>query len=145
MSKNLGRNHPCPCGSGKKYKKCCLAKDTATRKPTCSNSYQPQLPSWDDDDLDELSNSVIELIHNGKLDQAQLACDQLDRRFPDLIDCLERRAMLLEARGETKLAAEYYRRAAQHAQTHDGFDPEVANSLLDSANRLDPLSDKGGT
>ena len=26
MSK-IGRNDPCPCGSGKKYKKCCLAKD----------------------------------------------------------------------------------------------------------------------
>lgn len=23
----IGRNHPCPCGSGKKYKKCCLGKD----------------------------------------------------------------------------------------------------------------------
>src|SRR5262249_9007771 len=22
-----GRNDPCPCGSGKKYKKCCLLKD----------------------------------------------------------------------------------------------------------------------
>src|ERR1039457_5988341 len=22
-----GRNDPCPCGSGKKYKKCCLPKD----------------------------------------------------------------------------------------------------------------------
>jgi SEC-C motif-containing protein len=21
----VGRNEPCPCGSGKKYKKCCLA------------------------------------------------------------------------------------------------------------------------
>jgi len=25
----VGRNDPCPCGSGKKYKKCCLAKDEA--------------------------------------------------------------------------------------------------------------------
>jgi uncharacterized protein YecA (UPF0149 family) len=24
-----GRNDPCPCGSGKKYKKCCLKKDEA--------------------------------------------------------------------------------------------------------------------
>lgn len=24
---NIGRNDPCHCGSGKKYKKCCLAKD----------------------------------------------------------------------------------------------------------------------
>ena len=23
----VGRNDPCPCGSGKKYKKCCLGKD----------------------------------------------------------------------------------------------------------------------
>ena len=22
----VGRNDPCPCGSGKKYKKCCLRK-----------------------------------------------------------------------------------------------------------------------
>jgi SEC-C motif len=22
----VGRNHPCPCGSGKKFKKCCEAK-----------------------------------------------------------------------------------------------------------------------
>ena len=25
-SAKLGRNIPCPCGSGKKYKKCCLDK-----------------------------------------------------------------------------------------------------------------------
>ena len=24
VSKKVGRNDPCPCGSGKKYKKCCL-------------------------------------------------------------------------------------------------------------------------
>ena len=27
---NLGRNDPCPCGSGKKYKKCCLATNEAS-------------------------------------------------------------------------------------------------------------------
>ncbi len=26
--KKIGRNEPCPCGNGKKYKKCCLHKDT---------------------------------------------------------------------------------------------------------------------
>jgi tetratricopeptide (TPR) repeat protein len=25
-SRKVGRNDPCPCGSGKKYKKCCLAR-----------------------------------------------------------------------------------------------------------------------
>ena len=27
-----GRNDPCPCGSGKKYKNCCLAKDEAAER-----------------------------------------------------------------------------------------------------------------
>ena len=27
----VGRNDPCHCGSGQKYKKCCLAKDEAQR------------------------------------------------------------------------------------------------------------------
>jgi len=26
----VGRNEPCPCGSGKKYKKCCAAKEGAS-------------------------------------------------------------------------------------------------------------------
>ena len=28
----IGRNDPCPCGSGKKYKKCCLEKDQAAER-----------------------------------------------------------------------------------------------------------------
>ena len=31
MAEEPGRNDPCPCGSGKKYKKCCLAKKSAKR------------------------------------------------------------------------------------------------------------------
>jgi preprotein translocase subunit SecA len=29
--KKVGRNDPCPCGSGKKYKKCCLIKESEAR------------------------------------------------------------------------------------------------------------------
>jgi len=29
----IGRNDPCPCGSGKKYKNCCLGKPVATDPP----------------------------------------------------------------------------------------------------------------
>jgi hypothetical protein len=31
MSQEIGRNDPCPCGSGKKYKKCCGSAKTAPR------------------------------------------------------------------------------------------------------------------
>jgi preprotein translocase subunit SecA len=27
-SKKVGRNDPCPCGSGKKYKSCCMSRTT---------------------------------------------------------------------------------------------------------------------
>lgn len=36
MSK-INRNDPCPCGSGKKYKKCCGLKEQQARKPRLSN------------------------------------------------------------------------------------------------------------
>ena len=34
MTKKIGRNDPCPCGSGKKYKHCCMRTDTDN-----SNTY----------------------------------------------------------------------------------------------------------
>ncbi|MDD4439163.1 MAG: SEC-C metal-binding domain-containing protein [Tissierellia bacterium] len=30
-SNKIGRNEPCPCGSGKKYKKCCGMHKNATK------------------------------------------------------------------------------------------------------------------
>ena len=46
---SIGRNAPCPCGSGKKFKKCCrleLQKATAkvaTAKSTVASSAGPQV------------------------------------------------------------------------------------------------------
>jgi hypothetical protein len=51
---SVGRNDPCPCGSGKKYKKCCLVKDEAAARPkpaialvvTEAVEAQPSLPPY---------------------------------------------------------------------------------------------------
>jgi uncharacterized protein len=32
MKEKVGRNDPCPCGSGKKYKSCCLGKSSSGKK-----------------------------------------------------------------------------------------------------------------
>jgi hypothetical protein len=40
----IGRNSPCPCGSGKKYKRCCQAKETSIRQtplPQGRFQYEP--------------------------------------------------------------------------------------------------------
>jgi len=50
---DIGRNDPCPCGSGKKYKKCCLNNQSETKlasKPVENRSPLAEL----DDEEDEL-------------------------------------------------------------------------------------------
>lgn len=44
MNKEIGRNDPCPCGSGKKYKKCCelrLGKRKFSATQISSGAEQP--------------------------------------------------------------------------------------------------------
>ncbi len=44
-NKKIGRNDPCPCGSGKKYKKCCLRKDEEARARAARTRADPYLDS----------------------------------------------------------------------------------------------------
>ena len=40
----VGRNEPCPCGSGRKYKHCCQAKDASARSPAATAAGPSPLP-----------------------------------------------------------------------------------------------------
>jgi len=133
----ISRNAPCPCGSGKKYKRCCLDKDqTASRQKDhiagSSGYFMDEL-----DALDNLSNQVVDLINAGQLDQAHKLCQKLLSRYPDQIDGLERMAQVFEAKGKNKEASEYYRKAAEFAKSNPGFDPESVQWYLDRAQRLE--------
>jgi len=49
----LGRNDPCHCGSGKKYKKCCIEKDqTAERKTLDANWEKAAAAAKDKEEKD---------------------------------------------------------------------------------------------
>jgi len=138
----IERNAPCPCGSGKKYKKCCLQLSNQADKQRARLLAQPvPLEVFDEelDNLDELSNHVVDLIHEGQLDEAESACQELRRRFPDQIDWIERQAHIYEKRGQNKKAAEWYRKAATFARTQDGFDDEAITGFRRRADQLDPL------
>jgi hypothetical protein len=39
MTNKIGRNDPCPCGSGKKYKKCCFSLEATQLTAVSGNSY----------------------------------------------------------------------------------------------------------
>ena len=133
----LGRNEHCHCGSGKKYKKCCLAKDEAAASLR-SAAVAHDARSTATDELDELSNSVPALVRAARLDEAEAVCRTLKEKYPDQIDWLERGAMVAEARGDNKTAADLYRQCVAFTREHDGFDEELRASMIEDIARLDP-------
>ena len=79
----IGRNDPCPCGSGKKYKHCCRDKDEAAERAAfaaaraaAAAEYQErqarlkerQARLEHEDELARASNAVIDLLDAGRLD-----------------------------------------------------------------------------
>ena len=53
ISKKIGRNDPCPCGSGKKHKKCCLGKDIIFTEEAVKHPSSTNASDVLDDDVDE--------------------------------------------------------------------------------------------
>ena len=131
----IGRNAPCPCGSGKKYKKCCLPLHQESSAQQQSAGPFTLVPGFTE--LDRLSNRVVDLIEEGRLDEAEAVCHELLSRYPDQIDGTERLAEVYEARGEKKKAAQYYRKAAEFAQTSPGFDQELIDRYLSQSKHLE--------
>lgn len=43
MTDKIGRNDPCHCGSGKKYKKCCMTKDNEPKKESIQSTKRPSV------------------------------------------------------------------------------------------------------
>lgn len=140
----IGRNDPCPCGSGQKYKRCCLPRDEAAAAAERAaapaldrNTAAPFALVSDDDGLDEASNIVIDLIDADRLDDAERAAQDLLERYSEVHDGLERVAMVAAARGDRPRAAEYYRRAADfvHARP-ECYDAEMETYLREKADEF---------
>lgn len=82
--------------------------------------FDPEL-----DELETLSNGVLDLIEKGLLDEAERMCLELKARFPDMIDWIERSASLHEARGHVDKAVEHDRLCLAYIDRHlDDFDEE---------------------
>ena len=140
-----GRNDPCPCGSSKKYKRCCLQKDEAAALAKSDAAHEAARARAvldaldDDDDLDSVSNAAVDLVRAGKLDEAEAAARDLLARFPEVHDGYDRLGMVYEARGDMKQAALYYRKVVDFIrQRPDDYDLELADKFQNLADRLDP-------
>jgi tetratricopeptide (TPR) repeat protein len=157
-----GRNDRCPCGSGKKYKACCLTQDEAAEREQLakaqagrddraaeqrqslrevreamlaklSGSEEP------DDNLDAVSNAVLALIQAGKLDEAEAAARDLLVRYPEIPDGWDRLGMVHEKRGENREAADCYSKVIDFIRHHaDDFDAATIDDYAARVAKLDP-------
>ena len=149
----IGRNDPCPCGSGKKYKKCCMASDEAADRaarpaqPAAVPARRPSLASYfqeqdERDELTEASNAVVDLARAGNLDAAEQGARDLLARFPDVHDGYDRLGMVCEARGDHRQAADCYRKAIDVIRSHpDAYDPAFEAVYQKLIDRLEPKAD----
>ncbi len=148
----IGRNAPCSCGSGKKYKQCCLAADEKARadsrppvvpKPSLRSPWLGCDHNHGDDpidygELEQLSNRVPDLLDEGRVDEAEKVCHELLSRFPEVADGIERLGHVHEVRGDLATAAAHYRKAAAFIRETGMPEDEHALWLDQLANRIDP-------
>lgn len=140
----LGRNQPCHCGSGAKYKRCCLVKDEEAerqaRAPAAEEDTGTCLCPDCEQDVYDLSAEAMDLIGEGRLDEAEPICRELCERFPELVEGPELLAGVFEERGDGPGAAALYRRAAEVALIAPAGWAEqgVREHFLAKAAELDP-------
>ncbi len=160
MSNKPGRNDPCPCGSGQKYKRCCLAKDQLAQSTALAAAAAARAAEAaqhhhthegcdfcgghhldDEDELTRDSNAVVDLVHEGKLDQAEVAARDLLERYPEVHDGYDRLGMVYEACGQNKQAADCYRKVIEFVLAHpDQYEPTFTITFEQMIDELDPPS-----
>jgi TolA-binding protein len=153
-------NDRCHCGSGQKYKRCCLEQDQRADSAALAQAAADRLAATshhhhahgqcdfcgdtfgDDDESDELtsaSNAIVDMVHDGKLDEAEQAARDFLVRFPEVHDGYDRLGMVYEARGDHKQAAHYYRQVIDFVRAHpDQYEPEFETTFLRLIEELDP-------
>jgi hypothetical protein len=156
----LGRNDPCPCGSGKKVKRCCIEKLEAERRVEVVSAQREQLEAKTErlkaerDELlwqlareeaearaDEVAEQVHALLDEGRLDEADAVGRQLEEVFPgEETVGMERLAEVYESRGMTAAALAHYRRAVGRMDElgRGGYCDCCRARMVEAIERLDP-------
>ena len=143
----IGRNDRCSCGSGKKYKHCCMAQDeAATREKLAAAAttaaaaaqHDPHLCADCNEQLDAAANAVLALIDARKFAAAEQAADELLARFPAVHDGYECLGRLYQAKGDNHQAADCYRKVIAFARNEPHlYDPHFIDHFQDLIDRLE--------
>jgi uncharacterized protein YchJ len=152
----IERNAPCSCGSGKKYKRCCLEKDQAAE----SAVFAARAAAAAEKEAQVAAATAAEIAASkAKLQQQWIDLEQqwvdsdidlanssnavrklIDAgRIDEVHDGYDRLGMVYEARGQNKLAADCYRQVIDFVRAHpDQYEPEFETTFHRLIAKLDP-------
>jgi SEC-C motif len=132
---NIGRNDPCACGSGKKYKRCCYLAAVATvlppTAPPADHHHNHLCDYCVEDRINRLADSALDLLLADRHDEAEAVCNQLMSEFPDEVEGIDMLAMVCEARGDRRRALELLRQAIDIADSTPDFDAETRSLMYE--------------
>lgn len=101
----IGRNDPCPCGSGKKVKQCCEQAGTAANRivlmQSVSSNFNPQ----------HALQTAMAQHQAGSLPQAEALYKQVLQTLPNQPDALHLLGLVAKQKGDLKTAAQLMRKA----------------------------------
>lgn len=105
--KKLSRNDPCSCGSGKKYKQCCMAADEATNAQADKQKQQvqDQIATW----LDQ----GMTLHRSGEIEAARKIYKQILQIKPEHADALHLYGVTAHQLGNYVQAVQFIQQSLQ--------------------------------
>jgi len=84
IGKKVGRNAPCPCGSGKKYKQCCMeSQRDSGRDPSAEQAAPSRATEKEQKRLVENIEKTFALIASERYEQAVREATRLLRKYPN--------------------------------------------------------------
>lgn len=134
-----GRNDPCPCGSGRKYKHCCLAKDEA-RERTAAESADGDM---DREVIEEIIRQQVGMESTEEVDAAMRRYEFFCRNLP----AGARRPSFMEFMGRPNAATSVHRdlegkAAGRSFSSGAELDAYLQNEI--SARNTSPVADFEG-
>jgi hypothetical protein len=129
----IGRNDPCPCGSGKKSKRCCLGAPVATELAATNTSvptdvHQEMCPCCVDE-LNDRADHVLDELLAGRVDEAETLCHDFLRDFPGQAEGIDLLSMIFEQRGQRERALDLLRQASAIAHANPEYDAETRSLM----------------
>ncbi|MGZ3254836.1 MAG: tetratricopeptide repeat protein, partial [Burkholderiaceae bacterium] len=121
---SVGRNDPCPCGSGKKYKQCCLGRQTAG-----SHAQPMQRP-----DAGQLMSAAWQCMQYGDLQQAATLCAQALALRPKDAEVLHLSGLVAAQTGRFDDALALLGRACAIAPKQAAFHTNLGNLHMQQQN-----------